>query len=77
MRLLFHLVLLLFAAVPAAATTFSLETVESRDNVGEYLWLVLDDLGRPQMSYYNRTTGQLRYAIRKLRMAIDEPPETK
>ena len=44
--ILFIILILCLSAVPAAATTFSLETVESRDNVGEYLWLVLDDQGR-------------------------------
>lgn len=57
---------LLFAALcstaGADAYEFGLETVESQDQVGEYLWLVLDDAGWPRMSYYKRTGGQLRYA---------------
>ncbi len=53
-----------FPAGGASATDFQKEVVESRDNVGEYLWLALDDEGVPHMSYYNRTRGELRYAVR-------------
>lgn len=53
-----------FPVGEADATDFQKEVVESRDNVGEYLWLVLDDSGVSHMSYYNRTRGELRYAVR-------------
>jgi len=63
-RLLLALLVVVTAAPVSADTTFSLESVDTRNDVGEYLWLAVDDQGRPHLSYYDRTNGALRFAVR-------------
>jgi hypothetical protein len=61
----FLVALLIVVAAPASAdTAFSLVNVDSSNDVGEYLWLAVDDQGRPHLSYYDRTAGALRFAVR-------------
>jgi hypothetical protein len=50
------------AAPARAGITFTFEVVDKRARLGEYSHLVLDAQGQPHISYYNRSSGYLRYA---------------
>lgn len=63
--LLLVLALVVAPATAVRALDIPFEPVDTRDNVGEYLWLAFDTQGRPHLSYYNRTNGTLRFAVRE------------